>query len=184
MASKDSQVRGRILAVDVYYWPSGTASAAGVLFDGWESPEPLNTLVREVDDVARYQPGRFYLRELPCILRLLKAVDVGELQALIVDGYVMLGRNEKPGLGMYLFEALGKSVPIIGVAKNEFPKTPKECRVVRGNSKRPLFVTSVGVSHEFAKEAVRCMHGQYRIPTLLKWVDRLCRDGESRDLGN
>jgi deoxyribonuclease V len=40
------------------------------------------------------------------------------LDQIIVDGFVSLG--DKPGLGMHLWEALGRRVAVIGVAKSHF----------------------------------------------------------------
>lgn len=39
------------------------------------------------------------------------------------------------------------------------------------------FVTAVGESLSAAKAGVARMHGSHRIPTLLKAVDQLCRQG-------
>jgi deoxyribonuclease V len=47
--------------------------------------------------------------------------------------------------------------------------------VLRGGSARPLYVTAAGLSADEAARRVRDMHGPYRIPTLLKRVDQLCR---------
>jgi deoxyribonuclease V len=46
--------------------------------------------------------------------------------------------------------------------------------VLRGQSRQPLFVTSVGLEDD-AAQCVRKMHGEFRMPTLLKRVDQLCR---------
>jgi deoxyribonuclease V len=49
--------------------------------------------------------------------------------------------------------------------------------VVRGTeAKRPLYVTAAGVGVDQAAAWVRSMHGPHRLPTLLKRVDRLCRE--------
>ena len=98
-----------------------------------------------------------------------------ELEAIIVDGYVSLGQQAKPGLGMHLYNALTQAVPVIGVAKNKFAGTPESCEVLRGRSQKPLFVTAVGMPLETAKLSVESMHGDNRIPTVLKRVDQLCR---------
>jgi deoxyribonuclease V len=47
---------------------------------------------------------------------------------------------------------------------------------LRGDSSRPLYVTALGVDVETAAEDVRRMHGRFRLPTMLKRADRLCRD--------
>jgi deoxyribonuclease V len=48
--------------------------------------------------------------------------------------------------------------------------------IVRGISRQPLFVTTIGTDVAAAAAAVLGMHGAHRIPTLLKRVDRLARD--------
>jgi deoxyribonuclease V len=75
-----------------------------------------------------------------------------------------------------LHEALGGAVPVVGVAKTRFASAAA-VDVVRGDSQKPLFVTAAGVDVEWAAEQVKRMHGPYRIPTLLKRVDQLCRQG-------
>jgi len=108
------------------------------------------------------------LRELPCVLAALKGIDP---DVVVVDGYVMLTAGKR-GLGGHLHEAIRK--PIVGVAKNEFRGAMAES-VVRGGSKRPLFVTSAGMSAKDAAAAVRSMYGADRIPALLARADALCR---------
>ena len=80
------------------------------------------------------------------------------------------------GLGAYLYEALNKEIKIIGVAKSEFRDILSDTYLYRGESKKPLYITSAGVDLEVAKGFVSIMHGKYRFPTLLKEVDRLCRE--------
>ena len=91
---------------------------------------------------------------------------------IIIDGYVWLDANHRPGLGAILHEALGKRVPVVGVAKTVFGDALSWCiPVVRGVSRRPLFVTAAGINAEEAAKGVHTMHGLHRIPTLLKLVD-------------
>lgn len=162
-----------ILAVDVHY-EDDSATAAGVLFQSWESDEPESETVLRVRSTSEYVPGQFYLRELPCILSLIE--DLGRpFSCIIIDGYVFLGEERKPGLGMHLWELLERNVPVIGVAKSAFHGTPEDAKVFRGGSRRPLFVTSTGIPLEEAKDSIRRMNGEHRIPTLLKRVDVLCR---------
>ncbi|MDH3701961.1 MAG: endonuclease V [Alphaproteobacteria bacterium] len=163
-----------ILTTDVAY-RGDTATAVGLLHAGWRTDVIAQTIIKKIDPVAPYESGQFYKRELPCILAVLADVDC-VLDAIVVDGYVDLGRAGKPGLGRHLFESLGEAVPVIGVAKRPFAETPDTCRVLRGKSKTPLYVTSAGMPLSRAKSHVRAMHGGYRIPTLLKRADRLCRD--------
>lgn len=164
-----------ILATDVHYGDVG-ARAAGVLFDAWTDSQAARSLTITVSQAARYQPGQFYRRELPCLMQLLGETH-DQLSAIVVDGYVDLGPNLKPGLGRHLFEQLDRSIPVVGVAKNRFAGTPAGHEVFRGSSCTPLFVTAAGMCLKDARLAVRTMHGPYRIPTLLKRVDQLCRNG-------
>ena len=49
-------------------------------------------------------------------------------------------------------------------------------RVHPETGRKALFVTAVGVDANEAADLVREMHGDHRIPTLLKRVDALCRE--------
>lgn len=160
-----------ILAVDVAYSGS-TATAAGVLFSAWDSTATERTLLAEMDNVAEYERGAFYLRELPCIAKLLKEIDL-PLDCIVIDGYVTLGEAASPGLGWKLWEFLDRTTPVIGVAKSEFRGTPEKAKLYRGHSSRPLFVTAVGMPLDEAKACVAAMHGKHRLPGLLKIADRL-----------
>ena len=167
---------GVILTTDVAY-RDDTATAVGILHPDWRSDEITRTIIKSISPVAAYEPGQFYKRELPCILSLLDEVE-GGLDAIIIDGFVDLGREGKPGLGRHLFNAMaetGESVPVIGVAKSAFKGTPGESRVLRGKSKTPLYVTSAGMPLAQAKSRIRAMHGANRIPTLLKRADQVSR---------
>jgi deoxyribonuclease V len=126
--------------------------------------------------VAPYEPGRFYLRELPCLLAVLARAPA-PLAAAVVDGYVWLADETRPGLGAHLFESLGGTVPVVGVAKTRFAGAERALPVTRGDSLRPLWVTAAGIDPTEAAEHVRRMHGPFRIPTALRRVDRLCRHG-------
>lgn len=162
-----------ILAIDVHYTSSGS-TAAGVLFNDWKSSEPVQTYVSSLDTVVEYTPGQFYQRELPCILNLLH--QSGFLpDVILIDGYVFLDGTTKPGLGKHLYDALAGKAIVIGVAKTPFAGISQEFQVFRGGSKRPLYVTCVGIDLAAAKANVLTMHGGNRLPTLLKTVDQLCR---------
>ncbi|WP_310488619.1 endonuclease V [Chamaesiphon sp. VAR_69_metabat_338] len=162
-----------IFAVDVHY-PDDKAFVAGILFQDWQDAAPFQQIATEIAHVAEYEPGQFYKRELPCILEILAQLE--SLPAIvIVDGYVYLGSDRKPGLGKYLYDALDGKAVIIGVAKNRFADTPTEAEVLRGNSQRPLYVTAIGIDLVAAKIAIERMAGEYRIPNLLKLVDKLSK---------
>jgi deoxyribonuclease V len=159
-----------ILAVDVDYRENG-AIAAGVAFGRWEDAAPAWEIVERIAEVAEYEPGAFYKRELPCLLALLQRAPE-PVRALVIDGYVWLG-DGKPGLGAHLHHATG--LPVIGVAKTCF-RSASAREVVRGTeARRPLYVTAVGIQSTEAAEQIRTMHGEHRLPTLLKRVDSLCR---------
>lgn len=169
-----------IAFVDVDYKVTG-ARAACVLTESWEAETPYATFVREISAVAPYEPGKFYRRELPCIvsvLRLLPALP----ETVVVDGYVWLASVDRPGLGACLYEALGQGTTVVGIAKTAFQgieSSPVVVRVLRGMSRNPLFVTAVGIEPEYAAQYVRRMAGKYRIPEILRMADRLCRSRPS-----
>jgi deoxyribonuclease V len=97
------------------------------------------------------------------------------LAAVLIDGYVWLDEAGSPGLGAHLYRALEERVAVIGVAKSRYRHPVAAREVLRGGSQRPLYVSAVGVDLEEAAAWVAHMHGEYRIPTLLKRVDQLCR---------
>ncbi|WP_444928240.1 endonuclease V [Microbulbifer sp. TRSA002] len=162
-----------ILAVDVDYRDPG-AMVAGVGFENWSAPEPEQLYLSKIESTLAYEPGAFYKRELPCILTLIEEHKI-EAELIVIDGYVFLGGEQKPGLGAHLYSALQQEVPIIGVAKKPFKDTPVEAELLRGKSVKPLYISSLGLPLPEAKKLVKKMHGDHRIPTLLKRVDRECR---------
>ena len=166
-----------ILAVDVDYRDS-CAYIGGVTFENWNDGVEKDTSVSFLDHIHEYIPGQFYLRELPCILRLIEEHKL-KPEYIVIDGFVLLDGEGKPGLGKYLYDALNNKVAIIGVAKKPFKGMPSACEVYRGFSKNPLYVTSVGITLDDAKTFIRSMHGEYRVPTLLKRVDQVCRQHKS-----
>ena len=163
------------LAVDVGYHKSG-ATVAGVLFDSWNDATWTEQFQVHVVDPEPYVPGQFFKRELPCILQLLEEIEV-ELDTIVVDGFVWLssGDEPKPGLGAILFEHLNQEVTVVGVAKTDFAGA-RATKLLRGKSARPLFITAAGVDIVEAIHFVNSMHGPHRIPTLLKYVDKLSRE--------
>ena len=162
-----------IACVDVYYGTTH-ARAACVLFKDWSDERGIRQISERITGIKPYLPGRFYLRELPCLLRVISGIS-HLLDIIVIDGYVWLDQYQSPGLGAHLFKALGESVPVIGVAKSPFKGAESAQRIFRGRSKRPLYITAAGINQEIAAEYIRKMHGKYRIPTLLKEVDQLCR---------
>lgn len=166
-----------MVALDVHY-TGQRAFAAAVVFEDWTSPSPTRSHTCEVPEVEPYQPGRFFLRELPCLTTALSALELSP-SLVLIDGHVWLS-TDKPGLGAHLWEALGRSVPVVGVAKSAWHQTEIALPILRGDSQRPLWVTAQGLDAEDAAARVRSMHGLHRIPTLLKLADSLCRAATSR----
>lgn len=126
-----------LACVDVDYRGDG-AVAAALLFAAWTDAAPARELVARIPRVPDYEPGQFYKCELPCLLEVLRGVTPA---CVIIDGFVHLGRERRPGLGAHLASALG--VAVVGVAKNSFHETPAT-PVLRGASTKPLLVTAVG----------------------------------------
>lgn len=167
-------------AIDVGYHAQG-ATAAGVAFEDWNAPHASHEYSVFVPHVEPYQPGKFYKRELPCIQKLVEEVtELNEVvvENVVIDGFVWLSSSNdsprKPGLGAYLYELLQRKINVIGVAKTDFAGA-EAVEVFRGGSKRPLFVTAVGMTSLQAASHIQAMHGRFRIPTLLRRVDQLSR---------
>ena len=166
-----------LLATDTYYYNSNKAKAVALAFECWTDEQAKQVFICHLDNAAEYVPGEFYKRELPCILEVLKQTDLNQVEAIIVDGYVVLDDNGKIGLGGHLFHALGGTIPVIGVAKTNFASNTRHVvRLLRGDSQRPLFVTAMGIDISVAANHVRSMAGESRMPTLLKQVDKISKE--------
>jgi len=168
-----------LACVDVGY-SNSAARAACVTFEDWEDADPSGEYTLDIDQVEPYVPGQFYRRELPCLLAVLGQL-ANRPDIIVVDGYVWLDDKNRKGLGHHLYDALQQSVPVIGVAKTEFAGATQAVEVLRGSSARPLFVTAVGIETDLAADYIRRMHGNSRIPTLLKRVDTLSRLATTND---
>ena len=166
------------LAIDVYYYDSCKAKVVGVIFDKWESEKPHEIVTTSIEQVEDYEAGKFYKRELPCILKLLESVNMDSIDTIVIDGYVYLDAPTKAGLGMHLYNSLGEKIPIIGVAKTYFHENIAT-KVFRGKSKNPLYITSIGVEISEAAAHIHNMHGAFRMPTLLKLLDYETRTKEN-----
>jgi deoxyribonuclease V len=163
-----------ILAVDVDYRNSG-ASIAGITFENWTDDSEAGLFRSELFETEEYVPGQFYRRELPCILKLIEEHKI-EPDIIVIDGFVYLDGKTNPGLGMYLYNALNGKIPVVGVAKNPFKGIAQDCELYRGKSRKPLYVTSVGIQLDEAKKNIKSMYGNHRVPDLLKKADQACRD--------
>lgn len=165
-----------IVAFDTYYY-DGKAKTVCLEFQEWNQSTDFKIHTEIIDNVAEYIPGEFYKRELPCILSLLEKIDLKKVEAIVVDGFVYLDDEKKYGLGGHLYEKLNREIPIIGVAKTNFASIEKEKRsLFRGDSQKPLYVTAIGIELEDAFKKVESMAGEFRMPTLLKEMDRLTKE--------
>lgn len=162
-----------ILALDVDY-RGNEAMVAGLAFEDWSDANESAQYVCRVDEVQEYVPGQFYRRELPCLLALLHKFEL-QPEIIVIDGFVFLDGESRAGLGKYLYDALGGKVTVIGVAKTSFAGIGEAYALRRGDSIKPLYITVAGDTVAVAREAIAAMHGQFRVPTLLKKVDHLCR---------
>jgi deoxyribonuclease V len=159
--------------VDVHYRGPGGVAAC-VVARRWTDATSFEEHVAAAATVRPYRAGAFFERELPCVVQVLSLVRT-RLAAVVVDGYVDLDERGTPGLGAHLHAHLGGETAVVGVAKTAYRSGTFAARVLRGASKRPLFVTARGISLAAAAWLVGTMHGDYRIPTLLARVDRLSR---------
>ncbi len=159
-----------IAIVDVHY--DGDVARAACVVAEWTDAAPRAEQVVRVPGIAPYVPGHFFVRELPPIRAVLAvAISSARVDAVVIDGFVWLGPG-RPGLGGHLHAAIG--LPVVGVAKNPF-RGARPIEVRRGSSKKPLYVTAVGMDARTAASHVRKMHGPYRLPTLIRWADELSR---------
>jgi deoxyribonuclease V len=160
-----------IAAVDVHYRNDGSATAGAVVFSSFHNSKGYREYIKDIPKVESYIPGHFYRRELPCLIEVLRIIEE-EIDTVIIDGYVDLG--ESPGLGRHLWRTLDCKKKVIGVAKKYF-RGSDATKVYRGNSRQPLYVTSVGIEQTVAADLIINMCGKYRLPTLLKQADSLSR---------
>lgn len=164
-----------IYAFDTYYYEN-FAKTVCLAFENWNCDTESFIYFENPEITSGYESGAFYKRELPCILSLLKKIVLKDGDVIIVDGYVTLDNAGKLGLGGYLYQSLEKKYPIVGIAKNRFNSEDERRReVLRGESKTPLFLTAIGIDVDEIKSLIENMHGNYRIPTLLKKLDQLTR---------
>jgi deoxyribonuclease V len=163
-----------LLAIDVHYDDHG-ATVACVGFSDWaDAIAAVELVLRDDTPPAAYEPGQFYKRELPHLLRGVTAIRAHHtIDAIVIDAHVWLDVGS-PGLGARLHEALLREFPVIGVAKTAY-RDGVAIEVTRGESTSPLFISAAGCSPAAAADLVRGMHGAYRLPTLLKRADQLAR---------
>ena len=165
-----------IYCFDTYYFDD-YAQTCCIGIATWESEIVAFQLTETINEIHDYESGSFYKRELPCLISMIEKIDLDPTEdVLLIDGFVVLDDDGKFGLGGYLYEHLNREIPVIGVAKNNFATINQLKReVVRGESTKPLYVTALGIDLDEASENVSRMHGEFRMPTMLKLVDGCCR---------
>lgn len=164
-----------IACFDVHYF-GDLACAAAILIERWQDNVAVARYCVECKDVAPYRPGQFYQRELQPLAAAIAAIEE-PVEHFVIDAYCHLSADLSPGLGAHLFKTLQEGSAVIGVAKNNFRDTSHAVEVFRGDSQRPLYVTSIGMEYEDAAKHIESMAGSHRNPTMLNEVDRLCREG-------
>jgi len=160
-------------ALDVHYKDSGVVAAC-VVFASWSDSAPIEIVRAAVSGASPYRAGRFYLRELPCLMAVLERAG-RRFDTIVIDGYVHLREDAGKGLGVHLHQALVYAPAVVGVAKNSLKIADRFLPILRGKSARPLFVSAVGCPVDRAARSILSMHGPYRIPTLLKLADHHAR---------
>ncbi|TRX37452.1 endonuclease V [Flavobacterium sp. ZT3R18] len=168
-----------ILAFDTYYFEN-KAKTVCLAFESWTNCEKHEIYTEILEGIEDYISGEFYKRELPCIMSLYAKINIENVEAIIIDGFVFLDDNEKMGLGGHLYEILDSKTPVIGVAKTNFATIKINKReVLRGKSINPLYITAIGIDLEKASELINNMSGQNRIPITLKKLDTLTKERNS-----
>ena len=163
------------LALDVHY-KNNYAKSVGITFLTTNDETPQETIIERLEEIAPYQPGQFYKRELPCLLQVISKVNLNDLEAILVDGHVFVDNNGQFGLGGYLYDALDRKVPIIGIAKRAFHANKDTViEVCRGTSNNPLHISAIGMEVIKAAQFIKEMHGNHRHPTLLKILDGITK---------
>ena len=129
-----------IACLDVAY--SSTAAAVScVMIQSWDAKGANRIQVRRLDSPSeRYEPGAFYKRELPLLMSIISECE-DAIKVIVIDAYVWLDAYGQPGLGGHLFSSLGRRIPVIGIAKTRYLNDTWSTPVLRGESRRPLFVT-------------------------------------------
>lgn len=164
-----------IAVLDAAYGDTASAVAC-VTVEDWGDASVLAEFTHRAGLAADYQPGEFFKREMPLLLSVLGMLP-RKPEIIVIDGYVWLGVEDRKGLGAHLFDALGGVSSVVGIAKTKFHGASYwAAEVRRGSSDSPLYVTAAGVEAGEAAIAVRRMHGEHRIPTLVAMADRLARE--------
>ena len=163
-----------IAIFDAFYRKDKTITSC-VCISSWESVSSALEIVDESAIAHDYISGELFKREMPGIISILERLKAQVIPSfIIIDGYVWLEVG-RPGLGHHLFLASGGQTPVIGVAKNPFKGSPHSTLAFRGESRKPLYVTSIGISQSTSAEMICKMAGSYRLPAMIKRADILSK---------
>lgn len=69
------------VAFDTFYYDN-KAKTIAVTFDNWEDSNFSKYYSEELIVSSEYIPGEFYKRELPCILSILKNIDINSIDTI------------------------------------------------------------------------------------------------------
>ena len=119
-----------IFTTDVQY-AENNVLATGLHFPCWKSDEIEQQIIKTIYETAPYEPDAFYKRELPCLLSWLDEFEIS-LDAIVIDGFVKLGGDEKGGLGIHLYNATQQTTQSLTWQKNTFIGTPEYYQIFRG----------------------------------------------------
>lgn len=160
-----------IACFDVYYY-GNYARACCIVFSNSEE-EIISEYISDIEGIEEYISGKFYKRELPCILKVIEKVEEN-IDIIITDSFIWVDGYKK-GLGAYLFESINHKIPIIGVAKSYLKGSTAYLKIYRGKSYNPLYVSAIGIDLNYAAKLIKSLKGDFRIPDILKKVDKLSR---------
>ncbi len=162
------------VSFDVKYYDN-FAAIGYVIFKNHTSPIAIETGQIIHYGIEPYESGNFYKRELPCLLSALNQLELKfEFELIYIDANVWLGENKK-GLGVYLYNQLNRKTPIIGISKTKYNNSILIKEIIRGNSENPLYISSIGIDLEIAAKMVKEMHGNFRLPNMIKLADSFSR---------
>lgn len=177
-----------ILLTDVFYNEElNSAHIAAIAISDWSSDTIIKSWEIDKNGIdCEYIPGQFYKREMPCLIDLWKQIDdndKSQISTIIVDGFYDIW-NGKSGLGHHFHDWLtenGYDVEVVGIAKSPCRETSEFTLPVyrteeskTSKCRSALWVNGSNMSNDYQTKVLN-MSGKYRIPTMIKAVDKLSR---------
>ena len=173
-----------IIAFDTYYY-DGYSYTVGGIFESWASNNASYyvTSKRKCTD-AEYDSGELY--KLSCIMQCISMIKLDNIDAIIINGFAWLsddGKELVKGLGAKLFNSIkviyGNEIDVIGISKSKYHVQIPNClEVTHGiECKVPLYITCSNIENtNHYSVLVSRMHGDFRIPTILRLIDTKARE--------